>query len=215
MQDRARQAVDFIVSHCPNVGAFYGSGDPFGFLQESAERMRTATPSVVFPSRYIEHVAYAVHTAGRYPFLSPPAAVAAVYLATRFEFYFRLLSAKLNSDGTWVSSSGQEAAFASIGNQRLKEQRVSNVSLAYEVMKLGTSSVVPHFARLDAALYPSPITAGGDFTIAHVGARIAYGRHRVAHGQWGDISAEAVFYGLATAVVFYGAEGVTPDRNAQ
>jgi len=36
-----------------------------------------------------------------------------------------------------------------------------------------------------------------------VGDRIAFGRHAAGHGQWGDISAEAAFYGLMTALIFY------------
>ena len=39
--------------------------------------------------------------------------------------------------------------------------------------------------------------------IADLGDRIEFGRHAVGHGHWGDISAEALFYGLVTALVFY------------
>lgn len=148
--DRAQQAANFVASHCPNVGAFYGTGDPYGFLQETAEHMRAAKPTSVFPDRYVEHVAYAVETVGSNGFLSPPAAVAAVYLATRFEFYFRVLSGKLNGDGTWVSRSAQQAAFAAIGDKRLTKRRISSVSLAYDVMKLGASKV--SFPVLDISM---------------------------------------------------------------
>jgi len=203
MLDKALQAADFIVSHCPNVGAFHGTGEPYGFLQETAEQMRAAKPTPVFPDRYIEHVAYAVQTVGSNWFLSPPAAVASVYLATRFEFYFRVLSEKLNGDGTWVSQSAQQAAFAMIGDRRLKKPRISSVSLAYEIMKLGTSKILPYCVSLDGTVYSSPVKASGNFRIAHVGDRIEFGRHAAGHGHWGDISAEAVFYGLITAVIFY------------
>ena len=203
MKDRAQEASDFIVSHCPRVGAFYGTGEPYGFLQQTAKDMRAAQPTSVFRARYIEHVAYAVDTVGSNSFLSPPAAVASVYLATRFEFYFRLLSGKLNGDGTWVAPSSQQVALATLGKQGLKKPRISSVSLAYEILQLGTSKVLPYFASLDSILYASPIIASGNFPIEHLGDRIAFGRHATGHGEWGDISAEAVFYGLMTAIVFY------------
>jgi hypothetical protein len=43
--DKAQQAADFIVSHCPHIGAFSGTGEPYGFLQETANDMRAATPT--------------------------------------------------------------------------------------------------------------------------------------------------------------------------
>src|ERR1700731_1741711 len=120
MNGKAQQAADFIVSHCPHVGTFHGSGEPYGFLQETAEKMRVAKPSTVFPDRYIQHVAYAMGMVASNGFLSPPAAVASVYLATRFEFYFRLLSRTLNGDGTWVSQSAQQTVLSRIADPRLK-----------------------------------------------------------------------------------------------
>jgi hypothetical protein len=203
MIEKAQQAAEFIVSHCPNVGAFNGTGEPYGFLQETAEAMRIAKPTPVFHERYIEHVAYAMDMVARNWFLSPPAAVASVNLATRFEFYFRVLSEKLAGDGTWLSLSAQQTARAQIQDQRLSRSRISSVALAYEVMKLGTAKAVPYCAWLDHTLYASPITASNNFTITTVGDRIEYGRHAVGHGQRGDISAEGVFYGLMTAVIFH------------
>jgi hypothetical protein len=203
MNNRAQQAADFIVSHCPHVGAFHGDGEPYRFLQETAEQMRTAHPTTIFPARYIEHVAYALDLVGSYTFLMPPAAVGSVYLATRFEYYFRLLSGKLNGDGTWVSPSAKQATLAMLANGRLNNPRISNVALAYEIMKTGTSTIVPYCTSLDRTLYASPTSATGNFRIEHVGDRIAFGRHAAGHGQWGDISAEAVFYGMMTALIFY------------
>lgn len=203
MSDRAQEAADFIISHCTNVGAFYGTGDPYAFLQDTAKHMRAAKPSPVFPDRYIEHVAYAVNAVGLNMFLSPAAAVSSVYLATRFEFYFRVLSGVLNADGTWISPISQRTSLIALSDKRLEKPRISSVALAYELMKLGTSKVVPYCAALDRALYASAIQVNGNFKVAHVGDRIEFGRHSAGHGQWGDISAEAVFYGLMTAVIFY------------
>jgi hypothetical protein len=202
--DKAQQAADFIVSHVRNVGTFIGTGEPYGFLQETALEMQRAKPTPVLPQRYIEHVAYAVQMAGKGWFLSPPAAVASVYLVTRFEFYFRVLSGQLDADGTWTSPSAQASAFAKLGDHRLKKRQISDVSLTYKLMKLGTSKVLPYCEHLDCSLYSSAaVKCDGYFDVASVGDRIAFGRHKVAHGGWGDISSEAVFYGLMTAIIFF------------
>ena len=71
-------------------------------------------------------------------------------------------------------------------------------------MKLNQSrSIVQHCAALDRALYSSPTGVVGGKTVADIGERIEFGRNAVSHGKWGDISAEALFYGLMTSLVFY------------
>jgi len=166
--------------------------------------MAISKPSVVFPERYIEHVACAVDMVASNMFLSPPAAIASVYLATRFEFYFRILSGKLNGDGTWISLSAQQAARAALADNRLERNRISSVALAYKLMKFDQSRKIGQACTaLDNLLYSTPTKVVGDMTIADIGDRIEFGRHAVGHGHWGDISAEALFYGLMTAVVFY------------
>jgi hypothetical protein len=202
--DRSQLAVHYITSCCKHVGAFHGTSDVHRYLKEAAAEMATAQPSMVFPDRYIEHVAYALDMAASNMFTSPPAAIAAVYLATRFEFYFRVLSGKLNGDGTWVSPAAQQAARSAINDSRLTHKRVSSVSLAYKIMKLNQSlSVVQHFTALDNALYATPTRVVGPMTVSDLGDRIEFGRHSVGHGHWGDMSAEALFYGLMTSLVFY------------
>ena len=203
MSDKAQIAVNFIISHCPTVGAFYGTGEPYSFLHETADEMRKSKPTTAFPDRYIEHVAHAIEMVATNSFLTPPAAVASVYLATRFEFYFRMLSGKLNADGTWISISEQNSAQSVIKDQRLNRPRINSVALAYDIMLLGSSKVISYCSILDKSLYPSPTMAVGGFSIANVGNRIEFGRHSVGHGHWGDISSESVFYGLMTAVIFY------------
>jgi hypothetical protein len=114
------------------------------------------------------------------------------------------LSGKLNADGTWVSPSAQNAAKARIDNGRLKQNRVFSVGLVYKIMKLNDSiSFVQHCKRIDDALYSTPTTVVGGVEVRDLGDRIEFGRNTIAHGHWGDISAEAVFYGLLTALVFY------------
>src|SRR5262249_21444106 len=150
-------------------------------------------------------VAYAVGMVARPGFLEPPAAIAAVYLATRFEFFFRLLSGKLKGDGTWLNKAvDQPVALAALGKKGLQGERVSDVAVTYRLMKLDQSRPAARvFDALDKAICLVPITAVGGFRVADIGDRIAFGRHSASHGLWGDISSEAVFYGLVTAVIFY------------
>ncbi len=186
------------------MGAFSGTDEVDRFLMHVAHDMETSKPTTVFPGRYKEHVSYALNMVATHTFTDPPAAIASVYLATRFEFYFRILSGKLNADGTWISSQAQSTAKAAINDGRLASSRVSSVALAYKVMKTDLSKTAAQvFNKLDKALFPTPRKAGAGSAIADIGDRIEYLRHAAGHGEWGDISADSKFYGLVTAIVFY------------
>jgi len=201
---RTQLAIDYITSCCPRVGAFHGATDIHAYISDTAAEMAVAASSTAFPDRYIEHVAYAMDVVARNDFTSPPAAVASVYLATRFEYYFRVLSGRLNADGTWISQADQAAAQNQINDDRLKKRRISSVSLAYKIMKLNASlPLFQYCSALDETIYSNPITVTGGKIVADLGDRIEFGRHAVGHGHWGDISAEALFYSLMTALVFY------------
>jgi len=174
------------------------------FLKQVSSEMRNSEPSMVFPSRYIEHVAYAIDMVASNPFTSPPAAIASVYLATRFEFYFRVLSGKLKADGTWISPRDQTTAQAELEDDRLQNPRISSVALAYKIMKIDQSRLLArHCANIDDILYSTPTIVVGDARVSDLGERIKFGRDHASHGFWSDISAEAIFYGLMTALVFY------------
>jgi len=198
-------AAGYISTHCQHMGSYAGDGTPYMFLANFADEMLAAKHTELFPERYKEHVAYAVGMVARHGFLEPPAAIAAVYLATRFEFFFRILSGKLKGDGTWLNKiADQPAAVAALGRKGLQSDRVSDVAVTYKLMKLNQSHPAARvFSALDQAILPSPITAVGGFRVADIGDRIAFGRHSAGHGLWGDISSEAVFYGLVTAIIFY------------
>lgn len=202
--ERAKQAAEFIATHCPRPGAFHGSFAPVRLIHEAAVEMASAPHSATFPDRYKEHVAYALSMVAASDFTDPPAAIASVYLATRFEFYFRILSGKLNPNGTWVNPVAQATAKSAIADNRLNKNRISSVALAYRLMKLSKSRpVVQLFDSLDQRLYSTPLTVVGPMTVADLGDRIEFGRHAVGHGHWGDMSSEAIFYGLVTAAIFY------------
>ena len=71
-------------------------------------------------------------------------------------------------------------------------------------MKINKSSTISQrCTKLDNRLYPRPIIMPDKSEITDVGDRIEYIRNRVAHGHWGDISSEAIFYGLMTAIIFH------------
>lgn len=199
------EAAGYIRTHCPHMGSYAGDGAPHKFLARVEEEMNAASPTPLFPDRYKEHVAHAIGMVARHGFLEPPAAIAAVYLATRFEFFFRLLSGKLKGDGTWLNKSvDQPAAVAALGEKGLKGNRVSDVAVTYKLMKLDQSRPAAQvFDTLDRAILPTPIMAVGGFQVADIGDRIAFGRHSAGHGLWGDISSDALFYGLVTAIIFY------------
>lgn len=199
-----QEAVSHITTSCRRIGAFHGTTDVNRFLKQVASDMAAAQSSVVFPDRYLEHVAYAVDMVASNIFTSAPAAIASVYLATRFEFYFRILSGKLRADGTWATPQAKNEAKAALGDRRLGGGRVSSIALAYKIMKLNQSlKLAQLFEELDNELYANPSIAAGEVSITDIGERIEYARHRVGHGILGDISSESLFYGLVTAIVFY------------
>ena len=100
MIEPSQTAIHYITTCCRGIGGFSGSTDVHMFLKQVASEMRASQSSMVFPSCYIEHVAYAIDMVGSNQFTSPLAAIASVYLVTRFEFYFCVMSGKLNADRT-------------------------------------------------------------------------------------------------------------------
>jgi hypothetical protein len=112
------EAAGYIKTHCRHLGSYAGDFVPYRFLARVAEEMAAAPHNELFPERYKEHVAYALGMVARHGFLEPPAAIAAVYLATRFEFFFRLLSSKLKGDGSRLNKTvDQPAAVAALGGR--------------------------------------------------------------------------------------------------
>ena len=206
--DRTQQAMEYITTCCRNIGSFSGTGEVNCLIEEVASEMEGTSDSDAFPERYIKHVAYAMRMVARNGFKSSPAAVASVYLATRFEFYFRILSGVLDRDGTWTCDEAQDSSIAAIDDSRLKSKRghkrISSVGLAYKIMKLNkTLPLVRWCIELDDRLYPKPVTMPDGKPVGDIGERIESGRNAAGHGRWGDISAEALFYGLMTVIVFY------------
>jgi hypothetical protein len=200
---QTQAAVGYITQFCPTIGAFNGTSAANDYLSDVADEMDASAPTRLFPARYKEHVACALRLVASYGFLAPPAAIASVYLATRFEFWFRVLSGRLAPDGTWLNPNAKSTAIAAISDKRLNRPKVSDLALAYKLMQLDQSrAAVRVFRKLDSALFSAPMTAGGK-SISDLGERISYIRNHAGHGEWGDVSSESIFYGLLTAIIFY------------
>ncbi len=195
------QAVQYIIDCCPDIGALWClDDDPWPFLKTVSTDIEQSQPTRLFPERYKEHVAYAIDMVASHGFTTPPAAVASVYLATRFEYYFRVLSGRLNEDGTWISDKVWSDTLGMVPRAKEFKRRVNSVSLAYDIMMLNTAiPVAQRCGQLDSVLH-------GRRGVRNVGHRIEFARNHAGHGHWGDISSEAVFYGLLTAVMFYSQE---------
>lgn len=200
---KKEEALKYIITYCPHIGSFCNIndvGDVFSFLEQTALDIQTSPSSGLFPSRYSEHISYAIQMVARNQFVSPPSAIASSYLATRFEYFFRLLSSHLKADGTWVSNSAKENATQALSLNLKGKRSISSVSLAYQIMQLNRDNPkVSTLCRLDGMM-PKNLN---ESTSTSIGKRIEWCRHRVAHGEWGDISGEAIFYGLLTALIFY------------
>ena len=126
-------------------------------------------------------------------------------VTTRFEYYFRVLSGRLNEDGTWKSTNDkQEIKNILAGVGGLDRPRINSVALAYKIMKTNYDLSLARICQdIDNVLYPDGVTKSETRQISDIGDRIEYLRHRSAHGHWGDISGDADFYGLMTVIVFY------------
>ena len=193
------EAINYIINCCPHIGSFFGTGDVYRFLKRVASEMNDSQNTEIFPSRYKEHVVYAINMIASNEVMSSPSVIASEYLVNRFEFYFRILSGKLNGDGTWVTPQARDEA-KNILNIPMSKC-VSNVATTYKILKLNQScSIYSYCVELDRSLYPS---RGVSSSIKDIGDRIRWSRNRASHGQWGDISSEGIFYGLLTALFFY------------
>lgn len=205
------EAIFYITNWYPHIGAGYTKlhipdlTSPGQIMIKAADEMLQSKPSAAFPDRHKEHIAYALKMVATGGFLSCPAAVGSVYLATRFEYYFRVLSGRLKADGTWKTERDrQDMQNQLTGNRGLNKSRINSVALAYKIMK--TSNILPlaNICKdLDKVLYPKSIEMPDKRTISDIGDRIEYLRHGSAHGHWGDISSDATFFGLMTIIVYF------------
>jgi len=193
----------WIVEWCPFVVGYSGTGEPYEFIGRYAGVIAKATASDLFFERQKEHIGYAMSMIAHSRFTDPASAVASVYLVTRLEFFFRILSGVLNFDGTWKDERVRTRYGKEILTGLELRKRVNDVAVTYKIATIDKSnSRTSHLRDLDDRIAAKLERAHPSAAYSDIGDRIALLRHRGAHGVWGDLSGDAVFYGLLTAIIF-------------
>lgn len=191
----------YLLACCPRAGAYSLPDGLLNLVCDCADLMKASPDKDIFLGRQKEPVALAMKQAATPEFDEPRQAIASLYLATQFEFYFRILSGLLKPDGSWKSPADQQKAKSLLpGENRLNHGSISNVELAYKLMVLNNADLrATLLDELDKAIrlrFQSQL-------YNNLGGRIKYVRNRGAHGEWGDLSAEGVFYATLTAILYF------------
>jgi len=193
----------WIVEFCPSVGSYSGTFEPYPFLSNYADVIEKTPNSDLFFDRQKEHIAHAMRMIAGSRFTDPPAAVASVYLATRMEFFFRILSGVLKFDGTWKEEEIRvlyKQKFLALPDLR---RQVNDVAIAFKIAIADPANErTSHLRDLEQRIAAKIKGRYPNVPYLDIGDRIALLRHPGAHGEWGDLSSDAVFYGLLTVVIF-------------
>jgi len=191
----------YLVACCSKAGAFSLPDGLINLVSDAADLMTSTPDKDIFLGRQKPPVALAMKEAVTPELDRPQRAIAALFLATQFEFYFRILSGMLNFDGSCKTTADRaKAEFFLPDDDRVRRRGTSSVEVAYNLTVLNNAD--PRAALLeglDRALRSRlQSTLYDDF-----GGRIAYVRNRGVHGEWGDVSAEGVFYATLTAILYF------------
>jgi hypothetical protein len=213
--NETKDAVELILKRCKEIGNFQGDR-PQQFLTKASEDIKIGRASALFPDPYRLHIAHAVRIIAESKPTDPGAAVGAVYLSSRMEVFFRILSGRLTSAGRWISESAATRTRTGLAGtkwgkelERAKrtkwqDERIKNLALTYKIMKLDAiRPAIGVFRELDEGLYSKAVLAHAGDTISDIGDRVEFARHRMSYGEFGDVALEAHFYALLTAIVFY------------
>ncbi len=191
----------YLLLCCPRAGAYSLLDGLLNIISDCADLITSTPDKDLFHIRQKEAVALAMKEAVTPGFDDPRRAIASLYLATQFEFYFRILSGLLNPDGTWKSPADQRKAKSLLPREsRLNRRSISSVELAYKLMVLNNAD--PRAAVLDE-LDKAIRSRFQSQLYNNLGGRIKYVRDRGTHGQWGDVSGEGVFYATLTAILYF------------
>jgi hypothetical protein len=199
----------YLVACCPTAGGYSLPDGLINLICDAADFMTSTPDKDIFLGRQKAPVALAMKEvitpgfdATSMTFMSVPRkAIASLYLATQFEFYFRILSGLLNPDGSWKSLADQQKAKSLLpGENRLNQGSISNLEVAYKLMVLNNAD--PRSVLLDE-LDKAIRSRFQSQLYDNLGGRIKHVRNRGAHGEWGDVSAEGVFYATLTAILYF------------
>lgn len=209
MDEKVWLAIKFITEYCPVIGSFRRDERLSGFLNELSNDMERYNCGISgFDNfRHKPHVAYAVRAIANFPvFDYSKSVLASVFLATRFETYFRVLSSRLNDDGTWLDANAQKTAFDLIKDKRVKNKQINDVALTYKILMLDRGNkIVTFLEHLEAKLSSYYFDKQGNpFSCSDIGSRIKVLRDPGSHGFYADLSSEGCFYALLLGVLFYG-----------
>src|ERR1700692_4790863 len=91
----------YLVACCSKAGAFSLPDGLINLVTDAADLMTSTPDKDIFLGRQKPPVALAMKEAVTPELDRPQRAIAALFLATQFEFYFRILSGMLNFDGSW------------------------------------------------------------------------------------------------------------------
>jgi hypothetical protein len=191
----------YLLNCCPIAGAYALLDGLLNIISDCADLITSTPDKDIFHIRQKEAVALAMKEATTPGFDDPRRAIASLFLATQFEFYFRILSGLLNPDGSCKSATDHEKAKSLLPEERrLNYNSISNLELAYKLMVLNNAD--PRAAVLDE-LDKASRSRFQSQLYDNLGGRIKYVRDGGAHGQWGDVSAEGVFYATLTAILYF------------
>jgi hypothetical protein len=191
----------YLVACCPKAGAYSLPDGLINLVTDAAELITSTADKDIFLGRQKPPVALAIKEAITPELDRPQRAIAALYLATQFEFYFRILSGMLNFDGSWKSLGDRAKAESFLpDDDRVRRRGTSSVEVAYKLAILNNAD--PRSALLEG-LDKAIRSRFQSSLYDNFGGRIAYVRNRGAHGEWDDVSAEGVFYATLTAILYF------------
>jgi hypothetical protein len=191
----------YLVACCRKAGAYSLPDGLISLVSDAADLMTSNPDKDIFLGRQKAPVALAMKEAVMPELDRPQRAIAALYLATQFEFYFRILSGLLNFDGSWKTPADRASAESFLpGDDGVRRHGTSSVEVAYKLSVLNNAD--PRAALLNGL--DIAIRSRFQSTLYdNFGGRIAYVCNRGAHGEWGDVSAEGVFHATLTAILYF------------
>jgi hypothetical protein len=101
-------AKGYLVVNCIRAGAWTLHGGHQNLVTDVADMMAHGSDTDLFVGRQKEPVSVAMKNCISLGIMDPLNAISALYLATQFEFYFRILSGSLNIDGTWRTAEAKK-----------------------------------------------------------------------------------------------------------
>lgn len=196
---KAHIAEKLILESCGRIGAFCESGDVTWYIREFGLELRD--DGAIFTGRRIQPLKAALLLLAHMQFSSAlpinssdcdhiragGAAMSAMYLLAHLEFLFRKKSRYLYEDGTVKQPIPETLRKKHKINNK---KRINNIDLAL-ILYLYRNNSAKCLQVLEKKL--------------GIARRLKRVRHPIMHGELPDPGFEAMFFGLLTAIFYYGA----------